>query len=128
MCIRDSSLHCFCWGSTSISKVRGTPRIQQRPDYVVCPNARSLKILIMVVFSLLLAVSRVRTNVVVGWPRTLSRTLSVSTLENTFYCLLIAVLNNLKHGVKTTAAASTLLSDLEIYSGVYQERTAVKFR
>ena len=52
---------------------------------------------------------------------------AVSTLEYTFYCLLIAVSNNLKYGVKTTAAVSTLVSDLEIYL-VYLECTAVKFR
>ena len=62
-----TALHC-CWSSTSISKVRSTLRIQRRPDCVVYPDARSLKILIMVVFSLILAVSRVRTKVVVGWP------------------------------------------------------------
>ena len=71
---RLTALHCCSWSSTSISKVRSTPRIQRRPDYVlvVCPNARSRKILIMVVFNLLLAVSRIRTNVVVRWPSTLS--------------------------------------------------------
>ena len=52
---------------------------------------------------------------------------AVSTLENTLYCLLIAVSNNLKYGVKTTAAVSTLVSDLEIYL-VYLECTVVKFR
>ena len=36
------------------------------------------------------------------------------TLENTFYCLLVALSNNLKYGVKTTAAVRTLVSDLEI--------------
>ena len=40
--------------------------------------------------------------------------LSPSTLENTFYCLLVALSNNLKYGVKTTAAVRTLVSDLEI--------------
>ena len=44
---------------------------------IVCPDARSLNILILVVFNLLLAVSRVRMNVVVGWPSTLS-TLSIN--------------------------------------------------
>ena len=39
---------------------------------IVCPDARSLNILILVVFNLLLAVSRVMMNVVVGWPSTLS--------------------------------------------------------
>ena len=81
---RLTALHCCSWSSTSISKVRSTPRIRRRPDYGVCPNDRSLKILIVFVFSFLLAVSSVGTNVVVGW----SSTLSTLTINPRKYFLL----------------------------------------
>ena len=94
---------------------------------IVCPDARSLNILIRVVFSLLLAVSRVRTNVVVGWPSTLS-TLSINPR---IYFLL-----PINRSIKQSEIRSEDYSSSSKYStinmrprDIYQECTAaVKFR